>query len=299
MTRLRILHLSDTHLFGDERSRHYGVVDTAEHLRRALAHMTELSFDLVVCSGDLSEDGTAASYRRLRDLVLPWAQERGARAVFAMGNHDSRAAFRAVLGGGQPDAEERVLPATAGDPGSAPIASVADVSGWRVVVLDTSVPGRGYGALDDAQLEWLRAELARPAAHGTVLTLHHPPVKAQTDLLQALALGDDDAGRLLEAVRGSDVRVVLCGHYHLPLVETVGGIPIVIAPGITNLARAFEDPAEESAIEAFGGAVVEIEGDHVRILPFVQRTTPDAEVFHLNADAVAQIAAEAGRSEGP
>src|SRR5690606_28721943 len=157
----------------------------------------------------------------------------------------------------------------------------AEDGGWRVIVLDTSVPGRGYGALDAAQLEALRAELSRPAEHGTVLVLHHPPVRAETELLQGLALGEADAAGLLDAVRGSDVRAILCGHYHMPIVESVAGIPVVVAPGVTNILRPFQDPAEESGIDAFGGAIIEIDDDRVRVLPFVQRMTPDTEVFHL------------------
>jgi len=103
----RILHLSDTHAFGDDR-RHYGRVDTAAQLDRVLAAIDERRrFDLIVVSGDVSEDGTEASYRRVAGTVGEFARSRGARAVFAMGNHDRRAAFRAVLGAGQPAARER------------------------------------------------------------------------------------------------------------------------------------------------------------------------------------------------
>lgn len=293
MSALRILHLSDTHFSGDG-GRHYGVVDTAEHLRRALAHVEHLAFDLVIVSGDVSEDGSHESYEQIRDTVLPWARAHGAHAVFAMGNHDNRAAFRAVLSGGQPDADEIEL---AGIDLDRPVASVAERDGWRVVVLDTSVPGSGYGNLELEQKAFLREALAEPAAHGTVVVAHHPPIPAQTDLLEALALDEQDGRDLIDIVRDSDVRVVLSGHYHHALLEIVAGVPVAVAPGVTNISRAFADPAEESAIDAFGGASVEIDGDHVRVVPFVERMTPDDVVFHLDADVVADIIRDAGRPE--
>jgi len=286
---MRILHLSDTHFAGDG-SRHYGVVDTDEHLRRALAHVAHLTFDLVVVSGDVSDDGTEASYRRIRDAVEPWARERGGRAVFAMGNHDMRAGFRAVLGGGQPDAGEQVLSAADG-----PVASVAVQDGWRVIVLDSSVPGAGYGDLETGQKDFLRVQLQTPAPRGTIVVVHHPPIDAQTDLLQALALDDADGRELLDIVRGTDVRVILSGHYHLPITETVGGVIVTVAPGVTNVSRAFSDPAEESAVDAFGGAVVSIDDDRVRVVPFTAPLVEVDEVFHLDAQVVAQIARAAGR----
>jgi len=293
MSALRILHLSDTHFAGDG-GRHYGVVDTAEHLRRALAHVGHLLFDLVVVSGDVSEDGTEESYRRIRDQLTPWAQARGARVVFAMGNHDQREPFRTILGGGQPDAGERELP---GIDLERPVVSVASAAGWRVIVLDSSVPGAGYGALPPEQISFLRAELAAQAEHGTVVVVHHPPVRAQTDLLQALALDERDGAALIDVVQGTDVRVILSGHYHLPITEFVAGVPVTVAPGVTNISRSFGDPAEESAINGFGGSVVTVDGDTVRVVPFVERLTPDDLVFHFDAEVVADIIREAGRPD--
>lgn len=295
MSGLRILHLSDTHFSGDG-GRHYGVVDTAEHLRRALAHVGHLLFDLVVVSGDVSEDGTEESYRSIRDQIVPWAQARGARVVFAMGNHDRRDSFRAVLGGGQPDAGEQELPGIDLD---RPVASVVTQDGWRVIVLDSSIPGVGYGNLEPEQKQFLRETLAAPAERGTIVIVHHPPVRAQTDLLQALALEEHEGNELIEMVRGSDVRAILSGHYHLPITEVVAGVPVTVAPGVTNISTAFGDPAEESAIDGFGGSVITIEGDRVRVVPFVERLTPDDLVFHFDADAVSDIIRDAGRPQDP
>lgn len=294
MSALRILHLSDTHFAGDG-GRHYGVVDTAEHLHRALSHVGHLLFDLVVVSGDVSEDGTEESYRALREQLTPWAQARGARVVYAMGNHDRRESFRAVLGCGQPDADApRELNGIDLD---RPVASVSVQNGWRVVVLDSSVPGAGYGTLEPVQKRFLREALEAPAEHGTVVVVHHPPVRAQTDLLQALALDDEDAADLIDIVRDSDVRVILSGHYHLPITEFVAGVPVTVAPGVTNISRAFADPAEESAVDGFGGSVITIERDRVRVVPFVERLASDELVFHFDADVVADIIADAGRPD--
>jgi len=295
MSELRILHLSDTHFSGDG-GRHYGVVDTVEHLRRALAHVGHLLFDLVVVSGDVSEDGTEQSYRSIRDQIVPWAQARGARVVFAMGNHDRRDAFRTVLGGGQSDAGEHELPGIDLD---RPVASTVTHDGWRVVVLDSSIPGLGYGDLEPEQLQFLRETLTEPADHGTIVVVHHPPVRAQTNLLQALALDENDGQEFIDIIRGTDVRVVLSGHYHLPITEFVSGVPVTVAPGVTNISLAFGDPAEEASLDGFGGSVVTIQDDRVRVVPFMQRLTPDDLVFHFDADAVTDIIRNAGRPQQP
>lgn len=273
---LRILHLSDTHLFGDD-TLHYGIVDTQAALRRVLERAAELdAIDLVVASGDLSDDGTDAAYRRLRALIDPWAAARGAAVVYAMGNHDDRAAFERVLGARD---------------------AVTQVRGYRVITLDSSVPGAGYGNLDAAQLDWLRAQLQQqqqPSELGTVLVVHHPPVPAATALLAALQL--QNPGELLAAAAASDVRVILSGHYHHALVQQAAGIAVVVAPGITNTSDAIAPAGRERATIGAGFALVEVPavGD-VRAM-FVAAPGPDdgAVIFDLDEGEVARIAAAAG-----
>jgi 3',5'-cyclic-AMP phosphodiesterase len=232
---LRILHLSDTHLFGDG-TLHYGVVDTTAALDRVLAQAAGLDrLDLVVCTGDLSDDGSERSYELLRERVDPFAAARGAAVAYVMGNHDGRAGFEAVLG-------ERT--------------GVIEVRGFRLVRLDTSVPGYGSGRLDDGELEMLRAALAAPAPHGTIVALHHPPTPASTELLGGLELRDPE--RLLEVCAAGDVRLVLGGHYHHALVTTEQGIPIAVAPGVTNRTDVLAPAGRERAIAGSGFALVEV-----------------------------------------
>ncbi|MGO3148224.1 MAG: metallophosphoesterase, partial [Leucobacter sp.] len=175
-----------------------------------------------------------------------------------------------------------------------PVQSVVALDGWRTIVLDTSVPGAGYGSLDDSQLDFLAAALETPAEHGTVIVMHHPPIAAQTDLLEALALGEEDAKSFWEIVDGTDVRAILSGHYHHPIVEFVHGIPVIVAPGVANIARAFESRSEESALDGFGGASIEITADCVRVVSF-ERPVSDREVFRFPEETVRLIIDQAGR----
>lgn len=282
---LRILHLSDTHLFGDE-SLHHGVVDTRAALERVLERAAEIeAIDLVVVSGDLSEDGTEQSYRRLRSAIEGWADARGAVVAFAMGNHDDARAFQSVLG---------------------PRETVLRVRGWRVITLDSSVPGAGYGRVDAGRLQWLRDRLAEPreprerheaAGLGTVLVVHHPPVPAVGALLKALQL--HQAGDLMALAAASDVRVVLSGHYHHPLVQQAEGIPVVVAPGITNTSDAIAPAGRERATVGSGFAIVEVPAHADVRVTFVTAPSPEdgTVIFDLDEAEVAAIAQAAGRPQ--
>ena len=290
---LRVLHLTDTHAFGDD-TLHYGHVDTGQQLARVLAGIDLThQFDLVVCSGDVSEDGTEESYERVAAALSEFARARGARVVYAMGNHDRRSEFRTVLGAGQPGVAtaEPIGQHEAEPHESRPVVSSATVNGWRTIVLDSSVPGRGHGELDDTQLQFLRTELSAPAEYGTVVVVHHPPVDAQTDLLQALALQRPEA--FLEAIADTDVAVVLSGHYHLPIVEHVRGLTFSVAPGVANVARSVDHPGVESSTVDSGGAIVEICDGRVRVTPFVLPSQA-SDAFHLGAEQVHAIIEHVG-----
>lgn len=273
--RLRILHLSDTHLYGDGRLQ-YGLVDTLEALDRVLVRAGELeTVDLVVVSGDLSDDGTAASYRLLRERLEPWAAERGAAVAYAIGNHDLPDAFEEVLG-----ERERVLP----------------VRGFRVVTVDTTVARAGYGTVGDIRLARLREVLAEPSANGTIVVLHHPPVPPTTGLFERLRLVDPDP--LLEACSEGDVRLILAGHYHHALITSAGAgdIPVVVAPAVANTTDVLWPRPRERAERGAGFALVELPADGAVRAHVVRAPAPDdgATVYDLDADAIARIAADAG-----
>lgn len=273
--RLRILHLSDTHLYGDGRLQ-YGLVDTLAALDRVLARAGELeAVDLVVVSGDLSDDGSAASYRLLRARLEPWAAERGAAVAYAMGNHDLPDAFEEVLG-----ERERVF----------------SVRGFRVVTVDTTVARAGYGLVGEERLARLRRVLAEPSANGTIVVLHHPPVPPTTGLFETLRLIDPDP--LLDLCSAGDVRLILAGHYHHALATSadVGGIPVVVAPAVANTTDVLWPPPRERAERGAGFALVELSGDGTVRAQFVRAPAAgDGEtVYDLDADAIARIAADAG-----
>ena len=209
-----ILHLSDTHLVGENRLL-YGDVDSRARLHRLFERLrnSEMRPDALVLTGDLADRGERDAYAALRELVVPAAREMGARLIFAVGNHDDRAGFKAELLGEAPDL--------------LPVDRSYDVNGLRIITLDSSVPGYHHGELDPGQLRWLRSELAVPAPHGTILALHHPPVPSVQDLSVLVELRDQE--RLAEALEGSDVRAIIAGHLHYSTFATFAGVPVSVA----------------------------------------------------------------------
>ena len=297
---LRVVHLSDSHLSGDG-SLHQGSVDTLDALDRVLAEAARVEgVRLLVGSGDVSDDGSTASYALLRDRLEAWAASRDEQVdvVLVPGNHDLRDGFTEVLGDGHlargagEDAAPRPDPARP-DPAQ-PVDGVSLVDGWRVVTLDSSVPRAGYGLLRPGQLARLRDLLAEPAPRGTVVVLHHPPLPAPTTLHQSLALQAPEA--LAAVVEGTDVRVVLAGHYHRHVVGSLGGVPVLVAPAVANETDVCAPHGTERAVRGSGFLIVDLLPDGtVRSTPVRVHDEHDGdEVFVLDEEAVRAIAAAAG-----
>lgn len=208
-----LLHLSDTHLV--ERGQLYGGVDSTATLQRLLGDVEASGVrpDALVFTGDLTDRGEPAAYDALRALVEPVAEALDAQVIWAMGNHDDRAAFRA-----------RLLDQ---EPSMGTVDRVHDVDGLRVITLDSTVPGHHHGEVAAEQLDWLAGVLATPAEFGTILAMHHPPVPAVLDLAVLVELLDQQS--LADVVRGTDVRSILAGHLHYSTTATFAGIPVSVA----------------------------------------------------------------------
>lgn len=206
-----VIQLSDPHLLVEESGADVRLALALETVR--ISGVRPLA---ILLTGDLSDDGSPESYARLRSAVDPVAADLGVPVISIPGNHDLGEAFReGILDG-------------------APLHRAVDVDGVRIVGLDTTVPGRPHGELGAGQLEWLDDVLAKPAKHGTVLALHHPPVPTVHPLLGRIGLRDPD--RLARVVRGTDVRIMVCGHAHAVAAGTLAGIPVWSAPalGVTS-----------------------------------------------------------------
>lgn len=99
----------------------------------------------------------------------------------------------------------------------------------RVIVLDSSMPGRNDGSLSAQQLNWLARLLGDSAPAGSVLLMHHPPVRPYQFEARQWELDAASSANLAAVVRGSDVRAMLCGHVHLASAATFAGVPVSIA----------------------------------------------------------------------
>ena len=182
--------------------------------------------DLMLATGDLVEEGTAAEYNRLRELLAPL----GMPVYVIAGNHDDRAALRSAF------ADHAYLPS-----GEGPIHYALDGYELGLVALDTTIPGAAGGALDDFQCAWLETTLRRAADRPFLIFMHHPPIATGIRCMDEIALERRSAARLGAIVaRQPRVERIVCGHVHRPIQARWSGTLVSICPstayqGVLNL----------------------------------------------------------------
>jgi Icc protein len=211
MMPLRLLHLTDLHLAADEAAVLRGLqplVTLRRTLAQAIAHTQASGWppDAIVVTGDVVHDdprGYQLFRREFASLGVP--------VCCIPGNHDDAGAMARTLD--QPPFITR---------------GFVDLRGWRLVLLDTSVPGQDGGHLALAQLQLLEQALAT-AATPVLVCLHHHPVPMSSDWLDQIGLSNAaEFWSIVDAHR--NVRAVLWGHVHQSFDALRRGVRLLATP---------------------------------------------------------------------
>jgi 3',5'-cyclic AMP phosphodiesterase CpdA len=187
----------------------------------------------VLVTGDVADHADDDEYARARELL-----ERFGVPVHALpGNHDRRGPMRRGFG----------LPGA----GDEPIRYAVDVGPLRLLALDSTIPDDDAGALGAEALGWLGGELAAAPEAPALVALHHPPLLTGRPGWDAFGLAPADRAGLGEVLaRHAQVRRVLAGHLHRPMLGEHGGRDVLVAPSVHVQARLGLGQGEISFSEA-------------------------------------------------
>jgi len=205
---IRLLQLSDPHLFGRADRALRGVVTRTSLqavLRHARAHHWDA--DALLLTGDLVND-EAAGYATVRELL----GNLGKPLWCLPGNHDDIGAMRRELA-------------------AAPFAIGGhhDLGAWRVILLDSCVPGQALGRLGAAELSRLDAALAGAGERHVLVCLHHHPVRMASRWLDSVGLQNaDDFFAITD--RHPQLRAIAWGHVHQSYDSRRKGVRLLAVP---------------------------------------------------------------------
>ncbi|MBF2025168.1 MAG: 3',5'-cyclic-AMP phosphodiesterase [Oscillatoriales cyanobacterium C42_A2020_001] len=206
---LLVAQITDIHLFAESDKRLLGL-QTLESFQTVLYQVKDLERqpNLLLLTGDLSQDGSAESYQTLQAMVQPL----GIPTYWVPGNHDDPAVMAQVLKR-SPVSDQKSFRA----------------GGWRFLLLDSCVPGCVYGSISSASLEWLDAELSQFRDEPTLITFHHPPFLVGCDWMNDIGL--QNANELFAICdRHPQIKVVLFGHIHQEFYRQRNGVHYLGTP---------------------------------------------------------------------
>jgi Icc protein len=222
---LRILHLTDPHLFADTGGDLRGTV-TYSSLCSVLEHYRESGWtaDLAIVTGDLIQDDSAGAYEHFCTLLGAL----GLPVHSVPGNHDIRALMRDAL--------------------SAPpfhYCESLQSGNWLITGIDSCVSGQAGGAVAEQELERLDATIKGSSAANVMVCLHHPPVPMGSKWLDSVGL--DNGDEFLQRIAASGkVRLAIFGHVHQPYDAVHNGVTII---GTPSTCRQFAPGSEDFAVD--------------------------------------------------
>jgi 3',5'-cyclic-AMP phosphodiesterase len=191
-----VLQISDTHLRAEPNTPAHRDPDAA--LSATINAVRHVPADLVLLTGDLSDDGSVAALHRLRSIVGTLSP-----AVLAIaGNHDDPDNVHAVFG----------------------LTDTVDLGAWRVLGVESVIPGEDHGSVDvDSLIRRLDQLDARP----TLLAIHHPPRSPSTNPMFQLVGADEMLAALQDRPH---VRAVVSGHLHEAFERREGDVQLLGSP---------------------------------------------------------------------
>jgi Icc protein len=207
---VRLIQLTDTHLCKSRGGTLLGM-DT-DHSLQAVIDLVKAErpdIDLLLGTGDLSDQGAENAYRRLQDYFAQLTEIN----CWLPGNHDDRANMVAVA--------------------NRPLRLCQEIRAghWQVIMLNSQVAGEVGGELGPQELARLDAALAAAAGAGlfSLVCLHHQPVEIGCEWLDEQMVADAPAfWAILD--RYPAVRGVLWGHVHQQVDRRRGAVQLMASP---------------------------------------------------------------------
>ena len=209
-----IVQLSDAHVYEEESHEVYGVVPIA-NLKAAVHSINSIRPlpSLCIYTGDAVSIKSEKAYLLFKEQI----QLLKIPVHYAMGNHDNRMLLRRQL-------------LNESEISDGPYYYAIHQAGWRIVILDTSVPGEVWGQINKQQLIWLE-EILRDDMP-TFIFMHHHPVPVGVPWIDNLMLKKPD--QLIKILQQAGcVHSVFFGHIHFECHIEVQNLQFMSVPSIS------------------------------------------------------------------
>jgi 3',5'-cyclic-AMP phosphodiesterase len=211
-----LIQLTDFHIGRDKQQACRGSFPVLS-LQDVIKDISLCSCSHYVATGDLSDDGSASSYRHIEELLEPIKHN----IYLLPGNHDDSALMKSILG-------------------HWPMAfrTHCDIRQWRVIFLNSTLPGYVHGGLNKNQLSLL-VQLAMPWDGNIVVMMHHhchdDAIRQQAGNAGKGVSNMDEFVRAITPYKDK-VKAVFSGHVHRESKQILDGIECYTTPATIHYA---------------------------------------------------------------
>ncbi|WAH52775.1 metallophosphoesterase [Pseudescherichia vulneris] len=190
--------------------------DGLSRFDRVLAWLAQLQPDVLVLTGDLTDNHWLEGYKQIAARLDRQAYS----SLILPGNSDDRHLMRSVWG-------ERMW---THDASKDALHFIHDAGNLRLIGLDSTVDNQDYGSVTD-HLAWLDKQLSDTEDSPSLLFMHHHVFASGIPTLdETLCRGLD---KLEALIRDTPNTLALsAGHVHRPVAGTFAGIPAYICGSV-------------------------------------------------------------------
>lgn len=202
-----LLQITDCHL-GSQPDETLLGLNTDESLRDVLDVLrAQENPDLLLVTGDISNDGGARSYERYIDFIKEYFPN--TPLAWLPGNHDE--------------------PVNMAKVDEVPIELCLRVPGWNLIFLDSKIPYEEGGELQSEELQRLDDELSQAPDVPTLVFLHHQVVPVGSAWVdQYTVKNSHELFAVLD--KYDNVKAVSWGHVHQEFAKTRRGVDLLATP---------------------------------------------------------------------
>jgi len=206
---LRLLQITDTHLFADSQKDLLGIKTVASY-NAVIKHATKYigKCAAILSTGDLSQDHSAQSYLTFSDQIKALKMP----CYWLPGNHDMQSVM---------------LPSLLNE-GLAKTKQIVSQH-WQIILLDSQVEGVPHGYLSEEQLKFLTEKLQEYPDKHTLITVHHHILTVGSAWLDQHILKNNQQFMTL-INQFSNVKAVLSGHVHQAFDVVEQGVRYLTSP---------------------------------------------------------------------
>jgi Icc protein len=204
-----LLQISDLHLLPHPGEKMYGV-DTEDSFHRVLEYALAAhpEIDLILVTGDLTQEPCLGSYRRIAEKL----QASGIPCICLPGNHDDPALMQNALNGGRVSCDKQAF-----------------LDNWQIIALNSLIPGKPGGRLDKRELRFLEDCLRTCPDRYALVAVHHHCQKTGSLWMDTMMI--ENSAEFFDVLRRyPTVRAVTCGHVHQVMDRQAGEVRLFSAP---------------------------------------------------------------------